>query len=176
MQRRHEGEKAAYNREVELHERTTQNLDKARKKATELHTIGQSQETELIGARGQLASAELQLSQLVAEKESLTRKMERTLAAKDHAFDRMKRELVAEKESLTRQMECTLAAKDNEIADMKQKTNEIRTQMQKRFARISEELASATDCVNSKEVVIEQLRAEVEKLKDQLETSQAEVQ
>ena len=147
MQRRHEGEKAAYKREVELHERTTQNLDKARKKVTKLHAIGQSQEMELIQGKEQLARAELQLSQLIAEKESLKEQMERTLTAKDDA-----------------------------IAGIKRETNEMRVQVQQRFTQISGELASATDCVNSKEVVIDRLRAEIQELKDKQETSQAQVE
>ena len=132
---------------MELHEKTTQNLDKARKKATELHTIGQTQEVELIEVRGQLSRAELQLSQLVAEKESFKEQMERTLAAKDDALD-----------------------------GMRQETNEIMVQLQEKFIDISAELASATDCVNSKEMVIGRLRTEVEKLKGDLKASQAQVQ
>ena len=84
-------------------------------------------------------------------------------------------QLFAEKEYLIKQMEQTLAAKDDAIAVMKQKTNEIQMQMQRRFTQISAELASATDYVNSKEGVIERLRAEMTQLKGDLEATQVQV-
>ena len=154
MQKRSGGDEAAYKKEVELHDKTTKDLDKARKAATGFQAFAQSQKAEAIQARQRREEAESQLQQ-----------------TEQRVF-----ELAAENESLKNQIQVTLAAKDEAIAEMKKETNEIRVQMQQRFQRMSAELASATDCVNSKQAVIDQLKADVKELKDDLEVTQAQVQ
>ena len=139
---------------MELHEKTTEHLDKARNASKEFQALAQSQKAEVIQARQRLEEAELQLQQ-----------------TEQQVF-----KLDADNESLQKQIQVTLAAKDEAIAEMKKETSEIRAHMQQRFQLVSKELESATDCVNSKQVVIDRLKAQVKKLKDALEATQAQVQ
>ena len=181
LQRLVQHKEDAYQTEVKLHEATSASLEKARTLAKGFHGSVQNQAEELEQLKQQLERAQLevehekrQMDRLVADNKSLQHKMQLTVISKDQAIACMKDmeqqvhlavvakdQAIAAKESFTHQMQQALDAKDELIAKMKDEINDMIVGMQDQFKRISAELVSAQECVNSKEAKLIQLETEL---------------